>query len=283
MRFYASKENENMRKLAVLLLLVLTFASCSEYQKALKSEDLGFKNEIAEKQYNAGKYKKALRLYEEIAPSYRGKPNAERLFYYLSKTYYAREEYYTAAYQFESFVSNYPKSEKREEAAFLAAECYYRQSPKYSLDQIDTDKALTKLQSFIDRYPDSEYLPQANAYVKELREKLEKKAFEIAKQYYDIAEAYYGYEYDVAIKALDNFILDYPGTPYKEDAQYYKLKSVYKIAENSVLNKKEERLLTAKSVYNSYLKNNPEGKFKKEADNIYANIEKELQQLSNTN
>ncbi len=33
----------------------------------------------------------------------------------------------------------------------------YKLSPTYSLDQVDTYKALEKLQAFADKYPNSEY------------------------------------------------------------------------------------------------------------------------------
>ena len=62
--------------------------------------------------------------------------------------------------------------------------------------------------------------------------KLELKAFEIAKQYYTTGE--YFHNYNTAIKALDNFILDYPGTKFKEDALFYKFGSAYQIAILSV-------------------------------------------------
>ena len=135
------------------------------------------KNEVANKMYEAGKYNKAIRLYEQIAPAYKGKPSSERMFYFYSMSLYKTKQYYVAGYQLENFVATYPKSDKREEAAFYAAECFYKLSPVYSLDQTDTEKALDKMQRFIDVYPESSFLPQANAYVKELREKLEKKAF----------------------------------------------------------------------------------------------------------
>jgi outer membrane protein assembly factor BamD len=45
--------------------------------------------------------------------------------------------------------------------------------------------------------------------------------------------------------ALDNFIADYPGTPYK-DALYYKFDSAYQLGINSVPAKMEERLNVAK-------------------------------------
>jgi len=89
-----------------------------------------------------------------------------------------------------------------EEASFLGAESYSKVSPLYSLDQVDTDKALNKIQIFANKYPNSQYLPKANEIVKELSEKLELKAFEIAKQYNTIGE--YTRDYNAAIKALDN-------------------------------------------------------------------------------
>jgi outer membrane protein assembly factor BamD len=39
------------------------------------------------------------------SPAYRGKPQAEKLFYMFSQAYYKTEQYYLAGYQFESFAS----------------------------------------------------------------------------------------------------------------------------------------------------------------------------------
>jgi outer membrane protein assembly factor BamD len=263
-----------MNKIFSFLLVTLLFASCSQYQKALKSEDVAVKSEAANKMYDAGKYLKAIRLYEQIAPAYKGKPSAERMFFLYSNSLYKSKQYYLAGYQFENFVATYPKSEKREEAAFLGAECFYRLSPAYSLDQTDTQKALDKLQRFIDVYPSSEYLEKANVYVKELREKQEKKAFEIAKQYNTISD------FKGALKAFDNFIADYPGTPFKEKALFYRLDSAYKLAINSVDYKKQERLAYAKTTYSSLIKFNNTTEYKEKADTMLAEIEKELQQFS---
>ncbi|AWG26603.1 outer membrane protein assembly factor BamD [Flavobacterium kingsejongi] len=263
-----------MNKFLALLLLLVTLSSCSEFQKALKSEDVAVKYATAEKLYEKGKYSKAIRLFEQIAPSYRGKPQAEKLFYMFSQSYYKTKQYYLSGYQFESFSSAYPKSQKREEAAFLGAKSYAQISPVYSLDQVDTYKALDKLQVFIDNYPDSEYLPEANVMVKALNEKLEKKYFEIAKQYNTISD------YKAAIKALDNFILDYPGTKYKEPALFYKLDSAYKLAMNSIPSKKEERLNEAKTIYGSLNKATENPDYKEKADKMLADIETELQKFS---
>jgi len=268
-----------MNKIIYILLIALAFGSCSEYQKALKSDDLAVKTKLAADYFEKGKYKKTIGLLEQAAPSLRGKPSAEKIFYMLAKSYYETNQYYLAGYAFESFASNYPKSEKREEAAFLGAKCFYTMSPRYSLDQADTYKALEKLQSFIDTYPKSDYMPMANILVKELTDKLEKKAFENAKQYNTIAEYYR--DFVAPIKVLDNFLADYPGTKYKEDALYYKFDTLYQYALNSVETKKQERLTNAKMAYETLIKFKNDTKYKETADKQLAEIERELTQYSN--
>lgn len=263
-----------MKKFLAIVALVVFFSSCSEYQKALKSEDVAVKFTEAEKMYDAGKYAKAIRLFEQIAPSYKGKPQAEKMFYIYSQSLYKTEQFYLAGYQFESFASSYPKSDKIEEASFLSAKCFTKLSPVYSLDQTDTYKAIDKLQNFIDVYQDSKYLPEANAMVKVLREKLEKKSFENAKQYNTISD------YKASLIALDNFISNFPGTPYKEKALYYKLDSSYNLAINSIPSKVEERLINAKASYYSLVKFNANTEYKAKADEMLARIENDLKQFS---
>ncbi|NGY37112.1 outer membrane protein assembly factor BamD [Flavobacterium sp. XN-5] len=263
-----------MKKIISLLLLTVLFASCNEYQKALKNDDVAAKFEMGTKLYEAGKYSKAIRLFEQIAPAYRGKPQAEKLFYMFAQSYYKTKQYYLAGYQFESFVSGYPKSEKVQEAAYLGPKSYSMLSPVYSLDQTDTFKAIDKLQAFIDTYPNSEYLPEANATVRALSEKIEKKVFENAKGYNTILD------YKSAIVALDNFIADYPGTPYKEDALFYKFDSAYQLGINSVDYKMEERLNVAKTAHTNLMKFNADTKYKKVANEMLARVEQDLQKFS---
>ncbi|MEN2488359.1 outer membrane protein assembly factor BamD [Flavobacterium sp. B11] len=263
-----------MKKILSLLIVVTLFYSCGEYQKALKNEDVAAKFEMATKMYDAGKYTKAIRLFEQLATSYRGKPQAEKLFYMFSQSYYKTKQYYLAGYQFEAFVSGYPRSEKVQEAAFLGAYSYSKLSPVYSLDQADTVKALEKLQAFIDNYPNSEYIPQANEAVQKLNGKLEKKAYENAKGYNTISD------YKSALIAFDNFIADFPGTPLKEDALFYKYDSAYQLAINSIPSKMEERLHVAQAAYANLMKFKSDTKYKEKADEMNARVETDLQKFT---
>lgn len=263
-----------MKKIVALLILAISLGSCGEYQKALKTEDVAIKYELAEKLYEGGKFTKAIRLFEQIAPAYRGKPQAEKMFYMYAQAYYKTKQFYLAGYQFESFASNYPRSEKVQEAAYLGAKSYATLSPIYSLDQVDTFKAIDKLQNFIDNYPNSEYLAEANATMRTLSEKIEKKVYENAIGYNKIMD------YKSAQISLDNFIADYPGTSYKEKALYYKLDSAYHLAINSIPQKMEERLKIAKVAYNTLIKYKADTEYKEKADNMLVKIENELQKFT---
>ena len=251
----------------ILLCLTIVLSSCSEYQKALRKDDMGKKYTMADSLYKVGKYRKALKLMEQIVPSYRGKPQGEKLMYIYSNTYYNLEDYYLAGYQFERFTQAYPQSDSIEEASLKAAKSFYQLSPRYSLDQKDTDKALEKLQEFINRYPDSDKRIEANALVAELREKLETKEYETAKQYLHVED------YKAAIGAFDNFITDNPGSHYRKDAFYGRYVAAYKLAINSIPGLVQERLVIAKGHYNSFMKYYKDTELAPQAAEIIQDIE----------
>ncbi|MER3376772.1 MAG: outer membrane protein assembly factor BamD [Allomuricauda sp.] len=264
-----------MRSILPLTAVLVLLVSCSEYQKVLKNEDIKPKYDMAEKFYEEGDYKRAKRLYEQIAPKYVGKPQGERVMFFFADCYFKTGDYYLAGYQFERFIKSYPRSDKIQEASFLGAKSYYQLSPRYSLDQTDTDKALAKLQTFINTYPESEYFEEANAMARELTTKKEKKQLEIAKQFNKLGK----FNYPIlisAITALDNFISDNPGSIYREEALYYKIEATTNLALNSTENRKQERLENALDSYNTLLRYFPETQFKKEADDLSDKIQKEL-------
>lgn len=267
-----------IRKIVFLALLGVFITSCSQYQNVLKNDDIKAKYEMASKLYEEGKaenkkskYKKSMRLLEQILPQYRGKPQGEKISYIYADLYYRLESYFDSGYQFERFTKAYGQSEKVEEAFFKSAKSYYYVSPRYSLDQKETYTGISKLQSYISRFPDGEHIGEANELVRELQEKVEKKAFLIAKQYYHVED------YKAAMAAMDNFIENYPGSKFIEDAYYYKMDAAYILAINSYQYLVQERLKTAKDYYEDYMKYYPEGEFSEEVNSTSDDIETRLE------
>lgn len=273
---------KKMKKIIFLLSILFLATSCGEYQKVLKGEDVGKKYATAEQLYEeaeAGegnakrKYKKALRLFEQIVPEYRGRPQAQKLMFIYANTYYQLGDYFLSGYQFERFAESYPDSERVEEGAYKGAKSYYFLSPRYSLDQTETQQALDKMQLFINRYPQTEHLQEANEIVTELRVKLERKAYEVAKQYHHTED------FRAAMTSFNNFLLDHPGSPFREQAYFYRFDSAYIYAVNSYQFVMDERLETARSYFEDYARYYPEGDFITQAREALAEIEEWEQRL----
>ena len=105
--------------------------------------------------------------------------------------------------------------------------------------------------------------------MQELQNKLEKKEFEVSKQYYTIRD------FNSAIKSLDNFIADNPGTIFREEALYYRWLSQYEIAVNSIEARINERVTELERSFNNFLRYYPDTIFIEDlSDKI--NIAKQL-------
>lgn len=270
-----------MRKIKILTLIffsTLLLSSCGEYQKVLNKGTSQEQYKMAVKLYESKKYAKALRLFEKATPAYRGKPQMERIQFMVAQSNFNEKNYTLSAYYFDRFTKNYPRSSKKEEAAFLSAYSYKLASPRFSLDQTDTNKALLAFQLFINDYPNSSRVEEANQHYKELRYKLEKKVFEVGKTYYRTAVTDFR-NYKAAIVTFDNLISDYLGTELKEEALYYRFKAYHDLALVSTDRKKEERLQDAVNAYDKLKRNFPQSKFLKDSDKLLSEIKDEQKQL----
>jgi outer membrane protein assembly factor BamD len=233
---------------------------------------------MAVKIYESKKYAKALRLFEKITPAFRGKPQMERIQFMVAQSNFNEKNYSLSGYYFDRFTKNYPKSSKREEAAFLSAYSFKLASPVFSKDPTDTNKALEAYQTFINAYPDSDKIEEANKHYKELRYKLQKKYFEIAKVYYTTAD-YDLRNYKAAIQAFDNLLGDYLGSEFKEEALYYRLKAAHDFVLKSTDRRKPERIKDAIEAYEKLKRNYPESKYMEDSNEMLATLQSEKERI----
>jgi outer membrane protein assembly factor BamD len=237
--------------------------SCSKFEKIRKSPDNNYKYRKAVEYYNHQDYNRASELFEDVSSFFRGTLKADTISYYLADCNYqlgfygAASEYYQMCYQ------NNQYSPFAEKAEYMAAYCYYKDSPSPSLDQESTVKAIEMLREFARKHPASSYIPQADVCIDELQEKLVEKSFRNAKMYYDMRI------YKSSIVALKSSLDEYPNTKYREDMMWMVLESNFLLAENSVESKKKERYQSTLDEYYSFASEFPESKYKEEAQKIY--------------
>jgi outer membrane protein assembly factor BamD len=270
---------QKIKNLMLLTFLSFLLFSCGEYQKVLNKGTVEDQYKMAVKMYEIKKYGKAIRLFEKITPAYRGKPQMERIQFMVAQSNFNEKNYTTAGYYFDRFAKNYPSSSKLEEASFASALSYKLASPEFSKDPTDTNKALEAFQSFINTFPTSEKIDEANQHYKELRYKLQKKYFEIAKTYYTTAD-YDMRNYKAAIQAFDNLLSDYLGSEFKEEALLYRLKAAHDFVLKSYDRRKPERIKDALEAHEKLIRNYPESKYLEEAKKIYATLNKEKDRIN---
>ncbi|MDP4289985.1 MAG: outer membrane protein assembly factor BamD, partial [Bacteroidota bacterium] len=224
----------------------------------LKSNNNQLKYETAVSLFNKASYNKAMQLFEQITPEYKGTDKAEKIAYMNAYCYYHEGDYILANYQFKQFADNFPTSQYAEECAYMSAYCKYLDSPIYSLDQTNTVDAMKELQVFINRYPQSSRVEQSNELIDKLRDKLELKEFEIGNLFYKTSDL------QAAIVTYNNLLKEYPDTRYREDALYMLLKAYKQYAEKSIESKLAERYGQVYETCDKILQDFPKSKYTKE-------------------
>jgi outer membrane protein assembly factor BamD len=216
----------------------------------------------ANEYFDNEEYANAQTLYELVIPYYRGKKEAEELFYDFAYTHYYLSEYILAAHYFSNFARTFYNSKWREECVYMAAYSNLQMSPNHRLDQSHTNKAIEEFQAFTNKFPESDRVEECNRIIDELRAKLELKAFEEGRLYYDLKN------YNSCITSFDNMLKDFPDSPNAEEVRLLILKSLFEWAENSIYSKKEERYRETIKRYNQFIKKYPSSNFASEVKAI---------------
>jgi outer membrane protein assembly factor BamD len=249
--------------LPIIILLTILFSGCGEYEKILKSDDYDLKYDKALSYYEQEKYIKATTIFEQILPRFRGTEKSEKINFLNAKSYYLMGDYIMGEHHFRTFFKTYANSEYAEESYFLAAYCYYNLSPRPSLDQEYSYKAINSFTLFMNRFPGSERVKECNVLIEELQDKLSEKSYLNAILYFNLSD------YKASRVAIQNSLEEYPDTKFREELLYLKLNSQFLLSENSVTEKQKERYQTTLDEYYSFIEEFPVSNYEKEIEKIH--------------
>lgn len=264
-------------KLALAIIAsILLFTACqSKFMKVLKSTDYEYKLKSADEYFEAKKYSKAQELYTELFPVFKGTDKFEELYYKYAYCSFYMKEFQNAESLFSDFLGVFPNSPKAEEVAYMQAFSYYKQSPQAGLDQVNTFKSIGMMQSYINTYPNSPRVKEANEIINLSRVKLEQKDLNAAKLYYDLSQ------YKAAGISYTELINNYPESPHAENYMLMVVKSYYQYAKLSIPTKQEERYSKVLDEYLNFQDRFPESHLLKEAENYRNLSQNNIKQLQN--
>ncbi len=245
----------------LLLVVLILGAGCKEsYTKVQKSTDLNYKLSKAIEYYQKKKFYQAIPIFEELIGLLKGDKRAEEIYYYYSDAQFQEKNYVIAAYHFKRFVELYPESKWAEDALFKYAESFSKQSPTVDLEQDNTARGIEAYQYFINMFPNSSKVSDCNKIIDKLRRKLELKALSIADLYYKTEN------YRAAALSYKQAMRDFPDIDEAERLSFMIVKSDYKFAKLSIINKKADRYRDVIREYKAFEERYPSSTYKNEAE-----------------
>lgn len=242
--------------------MVVAVTSCNSYSHLLSSKDHEAQYRMALKLVNAGKYQRALPLFEEANPYFIGTVREDSAAFYQALANYKLGDFETSGELFDDFRRRFARSPFIQEAEYMYAMGLYHSALPAYRDQTNTNKAITAINDYLSRYPGSVKTDKLNDCLKDLTQRLYDKAFINAYTYYKIGR------YKSAVVAMKNAAAKYPDSPHREELLFLTAKSSYMLARRSIERLQRERYLNAMDDYYSFVSEFPDSRFRKELDQM---------------
>ena len=260
---------------AIALISACVMTSCGDYNKVLKSQDYSYRYEAAKEYFFSGQYNKASVVLGDMITILKGSGKAEESLYMLAMCYYEQEDWLEASSTFKKYYTTYPRGEFAELARFYTCKALYNDTPEPRLDQTSTFEAINEIQVFCEYYPNSVHKDEAQQMMFELQDKLVEKEYLSAQLYYNLGN-YMGNNYQSCVITAQNALQDFPYCKRREDLSYLVLQAKYKMATESVVEKREDRYRDVVDEYYAFKNEFPESKHAKEADKMFEEASKNI-------
>jgi len=254
---------QNAILFTALLCSVMLLMSCgsSDVLQTLSAEE---RFAIGKQKFDDEEYLEAINEFQVIKLQYPASAVADDAQLYLAECYYAREEFLLAVEEYQSLKRLMASSPLVSQAQHKIAMCYYSLSPRSTLDQTYSLKAIEEFQSFIEDYKTDSLVANAEVKIHELNTRL-------AQKWFDTAELYIKLEYyRSATYYYDLIVEKYHDTEFAEPAHINKVKVL-------VTRKKFD---DAKAELGKFLERYPNSQFKGDAESLRSVIDEALKSRS---
>ncbi|MCU0326883.1 MAG: outer membrane protein assembly factor BamD, partial [Spirosomaceae bacterium] len=267
--------------IGLFLVGILLLSACSsKFMKLQKNGTTEDKYKAAMEYYKKADYYRSGLLFEEIIPLLKGVDStAEYAQFYNAYCQYYQRQYQMSSYLFKTFYSTYANSPLADEAFYMSAYSMYKDAPNYNLDQTSTLTAIDALQTYINTFPESKYAEECNKDLKDLRHRLEQKAYEKAKLYYKTRTVTI-MNLKAAVVTIQNFERDFPDSEFIEELAYLKVQAQYELAQVSFEDKQKERYGDVLKFYEKFVDVFPKSKYLKQAEKSYDGANKALEKIA---
>jgi len=212
---------------------------------------------VARREFDAERWDRAVVELQKLVFNHPGAAFIDSAQYLLAMAYFNEKEYPSAILEFNKILYSFPTSPLADDAAFMVAKCDFEMAPRAELDPTHTEKALDETRRFLDDYPQSDRVPEAEELLNRCRTKLAKKAYQAGYLYYRRGK------YQAALLYLEHVLNDYHDTEWAGPAQFRLAEVYYKQGEYG----------KAREEYQKFVENHPDDKMAGKAQERLKKIE----------
>lgn len=175
------------------------------------------------KQLKKKNYEDAIETFEKLKDRYPYSEQALLAQIKVADAYFYKKKFDEALQAYKEFEKLHPTNKAVPYCIYRQGLCYYRQRSTVDRDQTFTAKALAEFKRLKQKYPESEYVPKAEAYMSKCRQDLAAHEFYVGEFYYRTKR------YPSALERFQTLAQEYPD--YKAGAvKSYILKCQEKVA-----------------------------------------------------
>jgi outer membrane protein assembly factor BamD len=182
----------------------------SAYVQDLEPADVLYNQGLAN--LEAGKLTEASRKFEAVERDHPYSEFGRKAQVMKAFTQYRMGSYSDAIASARQYLALYPSSDDSAYAHYIVGLAYHRQIKDVTRDQREARGTISAMQELIDRFPDSEYVPDAKSKMLFARDQLAGKEMQVGRYYQERRE------YLAAITRFKTVVQTYPNTRHVEEA-----------------------------------------------------------------
>ncbi|WP_428640902.1 outer membrane protein assembly factor BamD [Roseibium sp.] len=191
-------------------------------------DDLALNDTPAEVLFNEGlalraqgKLRDSTQKFEELDKLYPYSEYSKKSLVNLAFLNYSRGKYSEAVNAAKRFVTLYPGDEDSAYMLYIAGQSYFRQMPDITRDQAVTRKSAAAFNELIQRFPESEYVPDAEQKLRIVKDQLGGKEMQVGRYYLKRRN------YVAGINRFKTVVVEFQTTRHVEEALFRLTEAYY--------------------------------------------------------
>jgi len=238
----------------ILLAWLIPLGGCGPKFEEMSAQQI---YEYGEQEYANRDFQDALDAYNALIDLYPFSVHVTDSELRVADCNYERRRWAEAEVAYDSFLKRHPNHTQADHALYRQAMCEYKQKLAIDRDQSSTQQAEHNFSRLVSRYPQSQYLAEAQQRLAEVRGDLAERERYVARVYWRQDEYYASY------KRWERIIRLFSDTEYYEEALFYAARCLIELDEQ----------VEAKRLLQMLLTKFPEGDYAKKARELLARLE----------